>query len=174
VGLDVGTGTGAIGLSLLTEGPFARFVATDVSATALEIAARNRDVLGLGERMELRCGGCFAPVAPGELFDVVVSNPPYVAESERAGLEPEVVDWEPAEALFGGPDGFGVLRPIVAGAGTVLRPEGLLALEVGLGQASAVAALLDASRDYRNVSIRRDLAGKERIVMAERIGHQGG
>lgn len=169
-GLDVGTGSGAIALSLLTEGPFDRVVATDVSAAAIEVAARNRESVGVGGRLELRTGAYFQPVAPGERFDVVVSNPPYVAERERAELAPEVVDWEPSEALFAGPDGLAALQAIVRGAGDVLRPGGLLALEVGAGQATPVAALLRECGGYTEVQVRRDLAGKERIVTAIRAG----
>jgi release factor glutamine methyltransferase len=165
-GLDVGTGSGAVALSLLAEGPFERFVGTDVSPAALQFAARNRDALGLGERLDLRAGGCFEPVRGGERFDVIVSNPPYVAEADRPTLAPEVVDWEPAEALFGGPDGLAVIRAIVKGASAALGPEGLLALEVGASQARDVAALIGAGGDYRDVGIRKDLAGKERVVMA--------
>ncbi len=166
VGLDVGTGSGAIALALLAEGPFERFVGTDVSAAALTVAARNRHALGMDERLDLRAGAAFEPVQPGERFDVVVSNPPYVAEFERAALAAEIVDWEPVEALFAGSDGLAVIRSIVAGAGAVLRQGGLLALEVGAGQARAVTALIEQVGGYREVSIRRDLAGKERIVMA--------
>jgi release factor glutamine methyltransferase len=168
VGLDVGTGSGAIALALLTEGPFERFVGTDVSPAALEVAARNRDALGLGDRLDLRAGELFEPMAPGERFDVVVSNPPYVSEHERASLAPEVVDWEPAEALFGGADGLSVIRSIAASAGSWLGPGGLLALEVGWGQAGAVAALLRARPDFQDVEVRMDLAGKERLVTATR------
>ena len=166
VGLDVGTGSGAIALSLLAEGPFGGFVGSDVSTAALEVAARNRDALGMRERLDLRAGGLFEPVRAGERFDVIVSNPPYVAEAERPALAPEVVDWEPTEALFGGSDGLAVIREIVRGASAVLRPEGLLALEVGAGQANAVAALVEARGEYRDVGIRKDLAGKDRVVVA--------
>jgi release factor glutamine methyltransferase len=166
VGLDLGTGSGAIALALLSEGPFDRFVGTDVSAAALAVAARNRDALGMGERLELRAGGLFEPVAAGERFAAIVSNPPYVAEGERGALAPEIVDWEPQEALFGGSDGLAVIRSIVAGAGAHLQPGGLLALEVGLGQAQDVAALVRARGGFEDVKILKDLAGKERIVTA--------
>jgi len=166
VGLDLGTGSGAIALALLAEGPFDRFVGTDVSAAALAVAARNRDALGMGERLDLRAGGLFEPVAAGERFVAIVSNPPYVAEGDRGGLAPEIVDWEPQEALFGGSDGLAVIRAIVAGAGAHLQPGGLLALEVGLGQARDVAALVQARGGFEDVKILKDLAGKERIVTA--------
>ena len=168
VGLDLGTGSGAIALSLLVEGAFERFVGTDVSDAALAVATRNRAALSMGERLDLRAGALFEPVAAHEKFDVVVSNPPYVSEQDRGALAPEVVDWEPQEALFGGSDGLVVIRSIVAGAGAHLRSGGLLALEVGLGQAKGVAALVEEQGDYRDVKILKDLAGRERIVTATR------
>lgn len=166
--LDIGTGSGAIALSLAVEGSFDHVVATDVSAEALAVATRNRSELGLDDRVEFRRGEYFEPMALGEEFDVVVSNPPYVAEVEAPDLEPEVREWEPAGALFGGLDGLNAVREIVAGAGTHLRGSGLLALEVGAGQAETVAGLLGRSGDYDDVEIRRDLAGRNRFVLARR------
>jgi release factor glutamine methyltransferase len=166
--LDLGTGSGAIALALATEGPFARVVATDVSAAALELARRNRDALGLAERVDLRHGPDFGPLTVGEAFDVVVSNPPYVTEGERQALAPEVVAWEPQEALFAGADGLAVLRSVVTGASGALRAGGLLAVEVGDGQAASVVALATEAGRYRDVAVHRDLAGKERIVTATR------
>lgn len=166
--LDVGTGSGAIALALLTEGPFERIVATDASSAALAVAERNRQATGVGGRLDLRSGAYFDPVAPGERFEVVVSNPPYVAEGERGALAPEVAEWEPAEALFAGADGLEALRRIVAGAPAVLHDCALLALEVGDGQAEAVAALVRNAREYDGVEVHTDLAGKERIVSATR------
>lgn len=164
--LDVGTGSGAIAISLLREGPFAHVVGADSSPAALRFAERNRDSIGLESRLELREGRLFQTVRPGERFDVVVSNPPYVAEIDRGGLQPEIVDWEPHEALFAGEDGLFVLRQLVAGASFALRPRGLLALEVGHGQASEVVGLLDAVVAYGDVRVHEDLAGKQRIVTA--------
>jgi release factor glutamine methyltransferase len=170
-GLDIGTGSGAIALALSAEGPFERFVATDVSAIALDLATRNRDAHGLGDRVEVRRGASYEPIGPDERFDAIVSNPPYVAESERGDLAPEIVDWEPAEALFGGADGLVVIQEIVCGAAAVLAPRGLLALEVGLGQAASVAALME-SEGLGDVRVRKDLTGRARVVMAsaERTG----
>lgn len=166
VGLDLGTGSGAIALSLLKEGPFDRCVGTDVSRAALEFATRNRDGAGLTTQLEVRRGRLFEPIEPSERFDVVVSNPPYVAEAERETLQSEVVDWEPEEALFGGDDGLEILRSIVPGALAVLREDGLLALEVGDRQADAVASLVEAVGRYRDIRIHDDLSGKRRIVTA--------
>lgn len=171
--LDLGTGSGAIALSLALEGPFRRVVATDISALALELARENAGAAGVADRMEFREGSLFQPTGPGETFDAVVSNPPYVADAEAPSLEPEVSAWEPAQALFGGADGMAVLRPLVAGAGAVLAPGGLLALEVGAAQAGMVVAAVEETGGYDEVRVRRDLAGRERVVLAQRAGGRG-
>lgn len=165
--LDIGTGSGAIALSLLREGPFERVVATDVSGDALAVARTNGDRCGLADRLELREGPLWEPVGDGERFDVIVSNPPYVAEGERATLQPEVAAHEPAAALFAGEDGLGVLRGIVEGAGTRLVGGGLLAVELGLGQAATVAGWLESS-PFGAPEIMQDLSGRERVVLAAR------
>jgi release factor glutamine methyltransferase len=165
--LDVGTGSGAIALALATEGPFARVVASDVSAEALEVARANRDAAAPDAPVEFRQGSLFAPVA-GERFDVVVSNPPYVGDEERAGLDSEVRDWEPAGALFAGVGGLDVLRPLVAGAPAHLSPGGLLAMEMGAAQADAVCALVRGTGAFTDPRVVRDLSGRDRIVMAEK------
>ncbi len=116
--LDLGTGSGAIALSLLLEGPFASVVATDVSSEALGWARRNAERIHAPGTVEFRLGADFKPVLPGERFHVVVSNPPYLAEGEADALQPEVRDWEPGTALFAGPDGLGAIRRIAAGAGS--------------------------------------------------------
>jgi release factor glutamine methyltransferase len=169
VALDVGTGSGAIALSLLKEGPFERVVATDMSADALEVARGNATRLGLADRVEFRLGSLWQAVAPDEVFDVVASNPPYVAEPERAALAPEVREWEPAGALFAGDAGLDVLRPLIGGAAAHLRAGGLLALELGATQAAAVRALIDATSAFEASRVERDLAGRERVALAGRI-----
>jgi release factor glutamine methyltransferase len=168
--LDVGTGSGAIALSLALEGPFSRVVATDASADALAVAAENARGAGVFDTVELRRGSLFEAVEVGETFDVVVSNPPYVAETELASLEPEVGVWEPRGALLGGPDGLAVIRAVIAGAGARVVEGGLLALEVGAGQAESVVGAAESTGTYDEVRVRRDLAGRERVVLARR-GH---
>lgn len=163
--LDIGTGSGAIALSLLREGPFAAVVATDVSAGALDVAAANASALGLAERLDLRSGSVWAPVGDAERFDVIVANPPYVMDSAGATLMPEVRDHEPAGALYGGADGLEVVREIVAGARSHLRPGGLLALEIDPGQASTVTGLASAA-GLTAPRVVVDLAGRERVVLA--------
>jgi release factor glutamine methyltransferase len=170
VALDVGIGSGAIALSLLQEGGFARCVGTDSSTEAIEFAARNADAAGLASRLELREGSLLGPIGDDERFDTVVSNPPYVAVSERDALQPEVASWEPAEALFAGADGLDVLRQIVPAAAPALRVGGLLALEVGDGQAEAVVELVRQAESYSDTTVHPDLAGKGRIVTAVRAG----
>jgi release factor glutamine methyltransferase len=166
VGLDIGTGSGAIALSLLREGPFSKVVATDISEAALTVAAANAAALDLADGLELRHGPVWSPIGDAERFQVIVANPPYIMESERAALMPEVRDHEPLAALFGGADGLEVVREIVAGAAPHLAPGGILALEVGLGQAAAVGRLAEAA-GLRS-SIVRDLTGRERVVLAGR------
>lgn len=166
--LDLGTGSGAIALSLVREGPFVRVVATDASAVALEVAAANAAAVGLADSVELRHGALFDAVRDDESFDVVVSNPPYVAEAEMVSLQPEVAEWEPREALVGGPDGLMVIRSIVADAGRYVAAGGLLALEIGAGQVGPVMAAVEGAGGYDEVRVRRDLAGRERVVLARR------
>ena len=164
--LDIGTGTGAIALSLAREGEFAELVATDISGDALALAAENAQAAGLADRVELRAGALFEPVGADERFDVIVSNPPYIARGERSTLATEVADWEPEAALFAGERGLDVIEPLVRGARAHLARPGLLALELAPGQAEEVAALARAS-GFTHVRIIEDLAGRARIVAAE-------
>jgi release factor glutamine methyltransferase len=166
--LDIGTGSGAIALSLAHEGRYDRVIASDASAGALEVARGNTERLGLGERVELRAGSLFDVAADGERFAVIVSNPPYVAEGDRGTLAPEVAEHEPASALFAGDDGLEVIDLLVAGAWSRLQPGGLLALEVGFGQSAAVVERLERTGQYVGVSTQADLAGRDRMVLAER------
>jgi len=170
VGLDLGTGTGAVGLSLLREGPFGKVVATDQDPDALALARENAVALGLDAKLELRRGHLFDAVEPGHTFHTVVSNPPYVPDSDRDSLQPEVRDWEPPAALFAGPTGLDVLLPLVQGAARILEPGGLLAVEVGEGQARSVARAAEATGAYREVTVRPDLSCRARIVRGVALG----
>lgn len=165
---DVGTGTGAVALSLALEGACTRVVATDSSPDALSVAAANAERYDVSGTVEFREGSLFESLEEGERFDIIVSNPPYIAEGERGDLQPEVRDWEPPVALFAGEDGLDVIRPLVAGAPDHLLAGGLLALECGLGQAERVATDLNATGAFGAVRIRPDLTGRPRFVIAER------
>ena len=167
-GLDLGTGSGAIAISLAREAPFERVVGVDISAQALNVARYNADQAGVGEVVELRLGSLFAPLSAGERFQVVVSNPPYVANGEAESLPEQVRDWEPAVALYAGPTGFEVIQQIVDRAAQYLAPGGLLALEVAPGVADATLERLRAGGAYSEPRVIRDLAGQRRIVLAER------
>lgn len=164
--LDVGTGTGVIALALATEGPFASVTATDVQPDALALARENHSLASPAVPVEFLQGAGYVPVA-GRRFDVIVSNPPYIAEGERDTLDAEVRDWEPPSALFAGVDGLDVIRTLVAEAAAHLNPRGLLALEVGAGQGEAVASLIRATGAFGEPRVHADYAGRDRMVLAE-------
>ena len=163
--LDVGTGSGAVALALASERPKARVTASDVSPEALEVARANAERLGLAGRVRLVEGSLFEPVV-GECYDLVVSNPPYVAEAEATSLAPEL-GHEPPQALFGGPDGLAVLRPLVAGLAGVLRPGGAWALEIGPEQAAVLEGWCREA-GLGGAQVHRDLAGRPRVVSGRR------
>ena len=165
---EMGTGTGAVALSLAVEGACTTIVATDSSPDALSVAADNAERYDVSGLLEFREGSLFEPLEEGEEFDVIVSNPPYIAEGEKGELQPEVRDWEPPEALFAGEDGLDVIRQLVAGAPEHLLAGGLLALECGLGQAERIATDLNGTGAFAAVRIRPDLTGRPRFVIAER------
>ena len=159
-----------IALSLATEGTFDRVIATDVSLGALDVARANAERRApSAERppLEFRAGTWLAPVADVQAR-VIVSNPPYIAHDEAAALPPSVRDWEPAVALFAADSGMRDIAYIIRGAPAVLEPGGLLALEIDSRRASLAAELALADGHYRNVSVRLDLAGRERILTARR------
>jgi release factor glutamine methyltransferase len=168
--LDVGTGCGAIAAALARALPAARVCASDVSADALAVARTN--LVRHAPGVALVCGDLLAPFGRGA-FDVVVSNPPYLADGELADLTPEVRDHEPRVALAAGADGLAALRALVAEAPRVLAPGGWLVVEMGAGQAAAVRRAAEESGRYAAVEVRRDLAGIER-VLAAREGRRAG
>lgn len=168
--IDIGTGSGAIALSLACEGKFDRVIATDASIDALTVARTNAERAAgvLRSKLEFRHGSLLAPVADVRAT-VIVSNPPYVAFAEAAALPPSVRDWEPPIALFAGHDGLTATAGIVRDSVGLLEPGGILALEVDERRASLVAELTMQNGGYRNVGVRLDLAGRERFVFATRI-----
>ena len=167
--LDIGTGSGCVALALATERPKARITATDISQPALQIAARNAEQLHLKERIRLLQGDLLVPVQ-GENFDLVVSNPPYVARADAGELPPELAH-EPESALFGGEDGLAIVRRLVAEVSGVLRPGGAFALEIGSEQASAVQGLCREA-GLEQVQLQRDLAKRPRVVTARAAAEQ--
>lgn len=169
VAVDVGSGSGAIALSLASEGNFARVIGIDVSRDAIDVARRNAALVtgALRAEVEFRHGSLLGPVS-GMALAAVVSNPPYIAHGEAATLPPSVRDWEPALALFSGPDGMDATRAIIRGAAGLLQPGGVLALEVDMRRAMLAAELVATDVRYCDVAVRLDLSGRERFVLARR------
>ncbi|MBW7921699.1 MAG: peptide chain release factor N(5)-glutamine methyltransferase [Rubellimicrobium sp.] len=163
--LDLGTGTGCILLTLLAERPGATGTGTDISAPALAVAHENAARLGVAGRARFHHGDWFAGLAQTG-FDLVVSNPPYIAAAEMPDLAAELAH-EPRAALTDEGDGLGAYRAIAAGAGAVMVPGGRLVLEIGHAQGDAVRALL-ARAAFAGISLHRDLSGKPRIIAAHR------
>jgi release factor glutamine methyltransferase len=161
---DLGTGSGAIACAIAQASPGAEVLAVELSGGALAVASRNVRALGLAARVRLLAGDLFAPLGsiPASL-DLVVANPPYLPSAVIASLPPEVSRHEPRAALDGGPDGLAVIRRIVAGAPAVLRPEGILLMEIGDEQAGPVASLM-AAEGFSGIRARRDLNGVERYI----------
>jgi release factor glutamine methyltransferase len=167
--IDVGTGSGCIALALAAEDPFVHVVATDVDPGALAVARGTAARLGLARRVEFVLSDLFHDVGERP-FDLVVSNPPYIPADEYVALELNVRDYEPRLALYGGVDGLDFYRRLVPGAALLLRPGGMLAVEVGRGQADAVAGIFEAAGAFGAVRTRDDLAGVPRVVYAHRRG----
>jgi release factor glutamine methyltransferase len=171
--LDLGIGSGNIAIAFLVNRPEARAVGVDVSAAALEVARRNAVRHGVAERLELLEGDLWAPLGPPPScwgpFDAVVSNPPYIAPREHAGLMRDVRDHEPQPALLDhkGEDGLGYYRAIARAAGSYLAPGGLLALELGAGQARQVQEIL-AGCGWHDLRLHSDYAGIPRVLAARR------
>ena len=164
--LDVGTGSGAIALTLAAEGLARAVVATDVSAAALDVARRNAAAAGLAE-VEFRAGDLLEPVE-GTTFDLVLSNPPYLTEAEWLRAEPEVRDWEPRVAMVADESGLAVIRRLIGGLDRVLRPGGWVGLEVGSAQTGRIAAMMEGRPGLQAVQVHDDLAGRRRYVFARR------
>jgi release factor glutamine methyltransferase len=166
--LDIGTGSGAIAIAIAANVPRARVVALDISKVSLEVAADNARRHRCGERIALVEGDCYAALdASAPPFDLVVSNPPYIAAAEVATLTPEVRDFEPRIALEGGRDGMDFYRKIATGLARWLVPGGEVIFEVGAGQAGTVEAIMRAVGCAASVRM-RDLAGIERVVRSRR------
>ncbi|MCE2902054.1 MAG: peptide chain release factor N(5)-glutamine methyltransferase [Gemmatimonas sp.] len=166
IAVDIGTGSGAIALSLAMEGHFARVIATDISADALAVASANAERLWRGGApVEFRMGADLAPIA-GERARVLVANPPYIAYAEATALPASVRDWEPPLALFAPDDGLARYRALIAGASAVLEPGGWLVCEVDTRRAALTAELAE-SAGLQQVQVVQDLSGRDRVLVAQ-------
>ncbi len=174
--LDLCTGTGCVAVAIAMNAPNARVVAADIEPRYAALAARNAQRHGAGDRVECRTGDLFDLVKHGETFDAICANPPYVEAGAWTSLSRTIRDFEDPRALLAGSDGLDTVRRIIRDAWKYLRPGGLLALEIGHGQADATSRLMRES-GYASVEFTRDLAGIERIALGlapERAEAPGG
>ena len=167
--VDVGTGSGCIAVAIAVTRRDATILAIDRSPAALAVAARNVRRHGVADRVALVAADMLTALSPRRPVDVVVSNPPYVPDAS-ADVAPDVARHEPASALYAGPDGLDVIRRLVVDAAPIVRPGGRLVLEIGIGQADAVAAAAEAARAWAGVTFRPDLQGIARIGVLSRAG----
>jgi release factor glutamine methyltransferase len=165
--LDFGTGSGCIAIALAAKSPTTRVVALDVSAEALAMARQNAERNQVANRLEFRHGDGFAVVKSGERFDLIVSNPPYIASTEIETLQPEVRDHDPRGALDGGADGLDFYRRLAAEAGDFLQSHGKLMLEFGEGQAEAISFILSAA-GWSVEAVQPDYTQRLRYLVARR------
>ena len=162
--LDVGTGSGILAITLALHLPHAEITAIDISAAAIRVARQNAEAHHVADRIHFVESDLLAGL-PDFSFDAIVSNPPYVAESDRDTLHPQVRNYEPATALFAGETGLDIYRRLIPQADIALKPNGLLALEIGYGQQPALASLLET---WHNVSFVNDLQHIPRVALARR------
>jgi release factor glutamine methyltransferase len=169
--LDLCTGSGCVAVSIAAETAGATVVATDVSAGALTVARENAVINGVADSVEFMEGDLFGALGDGgeeDDFDVIVTNPPYVAEGDMETLQSEVRDYEPRVALAAGSDGLDAIRLIIEGAPSHLKRGGVFLMEIGFAQAEAVRALFEESGDFEHLEVFKDYCGIERIVKARR------
>jgi release factor glutamine methyltransferase len=163
--LDIGTGSGAIAIAVVKQHRTAQVTAVDVSAAALDVARANAQKHGVAERVSFVEGDLFGPVA-GQVFDLIVSNPPYIAHGEFASLDVGVRNFEPRSALDGGPDGLDFYRRIASDVGDYLAPAGTVIVEIGWTQEAAVRELFAATLELGPTF--KDAGGRPRVVTAKR------
>ena len=161
--LDLGTGSGAIAISILAEAAHVQGVAVDVSKAALEVTKENAIAHDINTRLTILQGSWFAPVS-GQ-FDIILSNPPYITAAAMADLDMEVTGFDPDIALRGGDDGLAAYRDIIQSAADYLRPDGVLLFEIGYDQGKSVSEIL-AVAGFTYISVHKDLAGHDRMIKA--------
>src|SRR5882724_2117682 len=165
---DVGTGSGCIAVTLLRERPLAHAIAVDISDVAIKIAECNAARQSVNERISFVVSDCFESLGSNTLFDLIVSNPPYVSAEALDGLQREVREHEPRIALSPGLDGLAIIRRLIQEAPDLLKPHGYLLLEIGFDQAAAVEHLIDRNI-WKLLDIYPDLQGIPRIVALQKL-----
>ena len=161
---DIGTGSGAICLSVLHYLPEARAVTVDISEEALAVAKANAEALEVSNRIELLQGDMLKPVKDRR-FSAILSNPPYIPDADIEALEPEVKVYEPMGALAGGTDGLDFYRQLTGASGELIEDGGFLAMEIGIGQAEDLLSLAEQAGCWQKTEVVKDLAGIERVVI---------
>ncbi|HXT87464.1 MAG TPA: peptide chain release factor N(5)-glutamine methyltransferase [Verrucomicrobiae bacterium] len=165
---DMGTGSGCIAIALAKELPNAQVFATDISIEALQVAMRNAEKHRVARRVHfIQCDLLESQECEPQAFDLIVSNPPYVARAGESELAPEVREHEPHTALFGGATGTEIYTRLIALASQYLRPGSLLVMEIGYGASERVHAMLDAN-SWADIRVTKDLAGIPRVISAKR------
>lgn len=167
--LDLGTGSGAIIISLAKERPGHQFFAVDISMKALMVARENVHRNLLERSVHFFCGSWLDAITPDARFDVIVSNPPYIRKGDMASLEPEIRQYEPVLALDGDRDGLSALRAIIEASEAHLKPGGLLMIEIGDGQEKELLTIIQNTDCYARPTFHRDLTGAIRVVRVNKI-----
>lgn len=169
--LDLCTGSGCIAAAIAKNVENVQIAATDISDAALKVAAENIEKLMLTEKVQLLCGDLFDPIMEGlddGKFDLIVSNPPYVSESEYEALDKNVKEYEPTHALLAGVDGLDVYKRIAEKIDDFLKPDGALMMEIGYAQGKAVRELLENAGCFKTITIEKDFANNDRIAIAKK------
>ncbi|MFH1614676.1 MAG: peptide chain release factor N(5)-glutamine methyltransferase [Planctomycetota bacterium] len=169
--LDLCTGCGCVAIAIAKNHPDAKIIATDISDPALEIAAKNVDRYSLGGRVELLCGDLFDPIITQldtAKFDLIVSNPPYISETEFQRLDRNVKDYEPSIALRAGYDGLDIYRRIIEKAADFLKPDAVMMLEIGYAQGLKIRQLLEQTHSFEQIRIEKDYSNNDRITIARK------
>jgi release factor glutamine methyltransferase len=166
--LDIGTGSGCIAISVVHQNRIAQLTALDISKDALDAAIRNAKRHNLADRIRFLESDLFAAIPQGQTFDVIVSNPPYIAQCEFPSLSADVRDHEPRLALDGGPDGLRIYRRLIADAPKFLAAAGTLLMEIGWQQEPAVRELIEAQGSFETIRTIKDHAGHPRVITAKR------
>jgi release factor glutamine methyltransferase len=169
---DIGTGSGCIAVALAKDLPGARFVATDISPRALEVAQRNAERAGSADRIRFILSNLLDQIPSSRRFQLIASNPPYIGRREGPTLQREVREHEPHVALYGGEEGYELYAALVTQSSAQLVPGGIVVLELGHDSLPAVQPLFD-SPQWTNVGVTNDLAGIPRVIAAERTAHIG-
>lgn len=167
--LDVGTGSGAVALALAREAHSSFVIASDVSFEALKIARANADTFGLNDTVIFACVDVLSAFRHNGFFDLVVSNPPYIATQDIELLDPEIRNFEPRQAIDGGKDGLDYYKALIPLLTSILKDGGWVVLEIGAGQAAAVMELFESCSRYRNIRVVKDYGQHERVIRAQRF-----